>query len=267
MKFRLLGTSNLLKQRRKIMRTKEEIREKYNLPVVETKKVAYGAGPKWDIATNHVAMIDSSNHRLFGIHSDLYRLARHEEGIALLDEAVSKNPEFGKPEYNVELYDEGRRMKAIARFPEVEIPVTKKTRDIVNPTIEYTNSYDGGWAEKLVLGAYRLVCSNGLIVGQKFLMARSVHAGETRPEQFMMGVADALDNFSMQVGLWKQWADKKLQREEVLKDVNITDDVGNTLISTWLFFNILTAYITHKVASLNRRVGLQESLRKSVSNW
>lgn len=257
----------------------EEIRQKYNLPLVDTAGVRYKTENRWASSKNHRAIIDVETGGLFGIQSDQYRLVRHEEGLVLMDEAIQKNPEFGQPEYNVDLYEGGRRAKVTARFPEVEFPVTNEPGDITNPTLEYFNSYDGGWSERVILGAYRLVCKNGLTVGKKFFMERVVHRGK-RPQEFLMGLDKAMDNFSMQVGLWKEWSEKELsigqldsglepfakkQREEILFDADNQNDLNN--LSVWIFYNLLTACITHRVGSLNRQVALQESLRRATERW
>ncbi len=258
----------------------KQIREKYGLPEVEATDVAYLRELKWNQSNKHMALINPDSGKLFGIHSNNYRLAKHEEGMILLNNAIENNPEFGKPEWTVDLYDEGRKAKITAKFPEVEFPVTNKVGDIINPTLEYLNSYDGTWAEKVILGAYRLICKNGLTVGKKFFMERVIHVGQDRPNQFLTGLDKALDNFSMQVDLWKLWADKQLdpeqgelalepfgkkQREEIMTEVRVEERQNN--LSLWIFYNILTAYITHHVKSLNRRVALQSGLRKVTEEW
>lgn len=258
-----------------------KLRDQYGLPLVKEMDVGYGKKSKWQVSEDHKAIVDVKTQKLFGIHSDGYRLVQHEEGIVLLQDAIKKNPEFGKAKYDVKLFDEGRRAKITARFPEVEFPVTKKPGDVTNPTLEYFNSYDGGWAEKVILGAYRLVCKNGLVVGKKFFTQSIVHKGESESDRFLEGIDQAMDNFSMQVGLWKEWANRKLstdeinsgvspfskrQREEILTDVEV-DNRLRANMTTWIFYNLLTTFITHKVVSLRKQVKLQDALRRSVERW
>jgi hypothetical protein len=48
----------------------------------------------------------------------------------------------------------------------------------ITPEIIVSNSYDGTSAFRLMMGVFRLVCSNGLIVGQTYESVRVVHVGD-----------------------------------------------------------------------------------------
>jgi hypothetical protein len=258
----------------------EVIRERFQLPIVEEVKVAYGTGPNWNISPKHKAIRDAKTGKLLGLHSPNYRTVKHEEGIVLLEDAIVTNPEFGEAEWAVEQYDDGRRARVVARFHEVEYPITNG--DVVNPRMEYYNSYDGGWAEKFIFGAFRLVCANGLIVGERFLFEKVIHWGEERPVDIQMLLRESMHRFSTQVDLWKQWADRKLdfsidqyeqavapfgikQRKEIAEEVD--KENSKNALSLWVFYNILTWYITHKIQSLQRKVSLENHLRGVTAGW
>lgn len=55
------------------------------------------------------------------------------------------------------------------------------------PEIVLVNSYDGSCSFRLMLGIYRLVCSNGLVVGDSFESYRVKHVGNPMP-----GILDAI---------------------------------------------------------------------------
>ena len=221
-----------------------------------------------------------NTNKLLGLHSPQYRTVKHEEGIVLLEDAIIANPEFGEAEWSIEQYDDGRRARAIAKFTEVEYPITNG--DTVNPRVEYYNSYDGGWAEKFIFGAFRLVCANGLIVGERFLYEKVIHWGEERPVDIQMLLKESMHRFSTQVDLWKQWADRELefsidqyeqvvapfgnkQRKEIAEEVD--KENSKNALSLWTFFNVLTAFITHRIKSLQRQVALEEHLRRVSTSW
>ena len=45
------------------------------------------------------------------------------------------------------------------------------------------------------------------------------------------------------------------------------DDYGFPIINVWIFFNILTWYITHRAVSLNHRVEMEKRLRTAVDHF
>ncbi|MFC1535783.1 DUF932 domain-containing protein [Candidatus Neomarinimicrobiota bacterium] len=49
------------------------------------------------------------------------------------------------------------------RFPNVNVPLHKG--DIVNPQVIIRNSYDGSTQAMIQAGAFRVVCSNGMVIG------------------------------------------------------------------------------------------------------
>ena len=48
----------------------------------------------------------------------------------------------------------------------------------ITPEIVVSNSYDGTAAFRLMMGIFRIVCSNGLVVGQAYESIRVVHVGD-----------------------------------------------------------------------------------------
>jgi len=255
----------------------EELRDTYNLPKVKAARVAFGDDEEWELA-DRLAVMDADSKKLFGIHSSDYRLVPHESGLALVEE-VAKNGErlFGPFKTDVEQYDEGRRMKATLTFFESDYLITKNGfEDKVNPTIEYYNSYDCVWAERLAFGAFRQVCSNGLVIGDKILQERVIHLG-ARPEDFFLDLEKSMEAFKGQTEQWTKWhgviatdehiepaltAFSDKQRDEINEEI-----LAEKKLTLWLFYNVLTAMITHKVRSLQRRVVLNEHLRRVTRNW
>lgn len=60
------------------------------------------------------------------------------------------------------------------RHPDIKL---KNVNDAV-PEILLKNSYDGSCAYVLCFGVYRMVCANGLVVGQSYQSARVIHVGQ-----------------------------------------------------------------------------------------
>lgn len=255
-----------------------EIRNIHNLPKVECRKIAFGDGAKWTLAPK-MAIAGVNNDKLFGIHSDGYRLVPHEVGIHLVEEvALAHKHLLGPFETDVALYDDGRRMRATLRFFETEHQITllNGQKDLINPTIDYFNSYDGGWAEKLMFGAYRLICSNGMVVGEKLFHDRVIHIGE-RPEEFFMDLESSIKQYKAQTGIWKHWHKVEAKQEQVdiviepftntIQDEMTAECAAVKKLTLWLLFNVVTAAITHRIKSLQRQVILQNHLRRATAAW
>lgn len=165
-----------------------------------------------------------------------------------------------------------------------EIKVDINARDPVSPELHLLNSYDVTWPFSVLLGAFRFVCENGLVIGKKFLHIRKRHVYEIDQLDLEEQISTALKRFRRQTTLWKKWAERPLKAAEYQKIMkamkfgkNATEDIefrvrkdasgfadGYPVMSLWVFFNIITWYITHYSVSLRHRVELERRLRAAL---
>lgn len=230
-------------------------------------------------ADGYKAIIDPATNNLYGILSTKYKIMQHTDVLSKIEDCIYKHPEYGTPVRNITTIQNGAKLRATYRFPEVD--VTIKSGDIVHPQIEIRNGYDGMWSFGCLFGAFRLVCSNGLVIGEKVLQFKRKHYNPA--QQFLMTdmLTDSLENFSEQTEIWKGWLEKIMTPEEVQNDLNALDlrekemeslseeveissgvTIATQAITQWIFYNILMQYITHRIESVNRQVELQARLRK-----
>uniref|UniRef100_A0A6M3MED0 DUF932 domain-containing protein n=1 Tax=viral metagenome TaxID=1070528 RepID=A0A6M3MED0_9ZZZZ len=254
-----------------------------NFPAVKEDLVTWGFRDRI-ISHNHKAIVNPESKEIYAIASNQYKIVKHEEILETVEHAIAENPEYGNYESSVWLSDNGAKMHANLRFSDIKFPVSKSKGDLVNPTIDIFNSYDGSWSLKVVFGAFRLVCSNGLTVGETFMMYKRKHFSEgidqERIKQMLMG---SLEQFSFQTELWKSWADRittsqeyenvmealpisEKDREAIGEEVEVSSDIRMDAIKTktltfWLFYNILCQYLTHKVTSEIKRANIQNAMR------
>ena len=94
--------------------------------------------------------------------------------------------------------------------------------------------------------------------------------------------------FNLQANEWKKWTDRKLREktyDNVMKTMNFGKkamaeienrteqeaegfaDNGFPIINLWIFYNILTWYITHRAVSLNHRVEMERRLRSAMRHF
>jgi hypothetical protein len=238
------------------------------------------------------AIVDPDRDLVFGVVSADYILTPHEQMLETIQKVVKDMPEFGAPTETINLYDNGAKMRATYVFKEVEATIKGRRwgmpsgkPDKLRPQIEVFNSYDSGWSRRIFFGAYRLICKNGLTIGEKVFAYRTRHDtifDETSVKETLMM---AMNGFSEQQRIWEQWVDRLTmpnEYERVMmalplanKDIEAIgeqvevssgarlSDIKVKTLSVWLFFNILCQYITHEMKSHLKRAAVESAMRRS----
>jgi len=103
--------------------------------------------------------------------TDDYRLVSNTQ---LIDTALPVLEKEGAELREVSVFSEGRRTLWRFTFPNVKVKVDKG--DLLNPEVVIINSYDGTAEIKATGGAYRMICSNGLIIGTIISMTKNKHS-------------------------------------------------------------------------------------------
>ena len=250
-------------------------------PQVKEEIVSWGRQTRIH-CPNYKAIVNPKTGNTYSIVSNNYQLVKHEEGIATIEEVLLDVPEFNDNELKINLINNGAKMQAKWRFPQIEYNIG--TDDLVNPTIELKNSYDTSWQFEVRFGAYRLVCSNGLVIGKQFFYYVKRHTQSLAQKKVKQILIQGLENFSDQIGLWKRWADKNTtstEYEHVINNLPLSNKDRKAIekevekqsevilpnqkiltLSKWAFYNIITTYITHRVNSQIKRANLETALRK-----
>jgi len=179
-----------------------------SFPEIVMQPVMWGYHRDLHQADKYKAIVDSNTDKLFSIVSNDYKLIRHEEAIERIEKALYEVPDLGEYETYTRFYNEGGRMRRTYRFPKRSVEIQE--RDIVNPELHLFNSYDVTWPFIILLGAFRLICTNGLVVGEKFLYLNKRHIlglDQIDPKE---QVSTAFKRFNKQTDKWKEWAERQL---------------------------------------------------------
>lgn len=252
-----------------------------NLPRAKAVPVYHGVDQEDSLG--YQALVDEENGRLFSIVSESFRVVQHRDLLDQVYSSVYRHPEYGSPESRVMLYNGGARMKATLTFPEVQVPIGDNG-DLINPQITIRNGYDGNWALSILFGAFRLVCSNGLVIGEKALQYRKEHVHDVGEIWRMDSLSVAMDQFSRVKDIWKGWADTILtqdqakekvgrmqftpnEEKDLLQEVEVSsgeslDDPKMKVITAWILFNLVCQYATHRVQSEQRRMQIESRARR-----
>jgi len=237
-------------------------------------------------ADKYKAIVNPKIDKVYSIVSRDYKLIRHEDAVQRIERIIDKNLELGKYKTATEFYNDGARMRMIYRFYEKHVEIKKG--DAVNPELHLFNSYDTTWPFIVLIGAFRFVCANGLVVGEKYLHLRKRHIYHFDEMDLKKQVSTALKRFKLQANQWKKWTDRQLTEKaydnvmktmkfgkkaiEVIKKRTVREtkdftDNGFPIMNLWIFYNVLTWYITHRAVSLNHRVELERRLRLAIRYW
>ncbi|MBW1781295.1 MAG: DUF932 domain-containing protein [Deltaproteobacteria bacterium] len=257
--------------------------EKVVFPVVEEQPVMWGYHRDLHDADRYKAIVDRDTGKLFSIVSKDYRVIRHEQAIDELEGVIDQTPDLGTPIVKTSFYNDGARMQRTYRFEKITVEI--RPGDRVHLQLLLYNSYDLTWPLIVILGAFRFVCANGLVVGKEFFQFRKRHVVEIDRMDFKDQVATALKRFEDQTRSWRKWATRPLSFEiyqKVMKamefgkratetiEEKVNNDVegflheGSPQPTVWMFYNLITWYITHRAVSLNHRVELEKRLRRAV---
>jgi len=169
-------------------------------------------------ASNYKAIVNPEIGKVYSIVSKDYKLIRHEDAVQRIESTIDENLELGKYKTDTEFYNDGARMRVIYHFYKKSIEIERG--DTVSPEIHLSNSYDTTWPFIVLIGAFRFVCTNGLVVGEKYLHLRKRHVYHFDEMDLNKQVSTALKRFKLQTNQWKNWTGRQLTQktyEKVMK--------------------------------------------------
>jgi len=233
-----------------------------------------------ETARGYKAIVDANTGKVFSIVSNDYRIITHEQAIEQVQSIIEKTEDLGGYDLKVHFYNDGGRMRCTFTFPRIAAEIRRG--DLVNLQLHLSNSYDVTWPFMVVLGAFRLVCTNGLVVGKKILQIKKRHVFELDDLNIEQTITFATDRFQKQSGEWRDLDNIPLEpavygqvmeamqfgkqaTEEIVHQISQEatgyDEHDFPLMSLWAFYNVITWYLTHRAVSLNHRVEMEKRLR------
>ena len=129
-------------------------------PVEEIPAVGqlFGKGIKEE--TGHKFIVRKDTGDILSCVTNTYKIVTNS---SIIDAAQPVLKESGAVLTEAESFGKGARSTWTWKIPDIKVKVDKK--DYLNPTITLKNSYDGSVQLHILAGAFRLICSNGLVVG------------------------------------------------------------------------------------------------------
>ena len=217
-----------------------------------------------------VCLFNHDRSRIFDVVSPRYQVIPHVDAVKLLVDAMTQY--FGTvPHYDVRSFGGGARM--VAKFKLPIPPIRMGRHDVTDLLITMRNSYDRGWVFLAVLGAYRQICSNGMMIGEQFgsLNVRHVISAEGQDAQILPQLEYMVQHAPLLRDLWQEWAGTRMTYDEAgelltghFPDKYLTPVLEESRFprSKWDLYNDLTRFSTHDTKSVNRRMEFDEKISK-----
>jgi hypothetical protein len=128
-------------------------------------------------------------------------------------------------------------------------------------------------------GAFRLVCSNGLKVGEVFESYKKRHLESLNPNILSESLTSGMNRFAEQADLWSSWAETTMLPEvyaEIWEElpfskpekekIEATKASGSGIylpealksgeLTLWETYNVMTQYVTHNIDSELRKIDI-----------
>ena len=110
--------------------------------------------------TGHKFIVREDTNNVISCVTDKYRMVTNHQVIEAAEPVLK---DIGAVLTEEKTFANGARSTWTWKIPDIKVKVDNK--DYVNPTLTLRNSYDGSVQLHILAGAFRLLCSNGLIIG------------------------------------------------------------------------------------------------------
>ncbi len=211
-------------------------------------------------APKHKAIVEQDTGRIISVVGNGYNLVQNSDIIPQYERAIARsNLNTEGMMRDVQYSHDGARTVVSYRFPAHRIAVTEG--DEMDLMITVLNSYDGSWKFMSMVGAYRMLCTNGQIIGDSFSSYYGKHTKSLDVEYAINKLEDSLEVYLQNAELWKQYPTVKINIREannvLLQLANGNDKMMELLNSTyqkyvfemghnlWALFNTLTDWSSH----------------------
>jgi len=199
--------------------------------------------------------------RVIGIVSDRYSIVTNKAVQTVFDRAIRESFK-GEIHTRTSLPYYGGKMIKEYLLVDDSYVTDIKPGDAIMPTVSVFNSYDNSTPVGFTLGAYRLVCANGLVTKSTLVSVSVKHFEAAAPEKLGKRFEEEYGFLLSSMALWRKWANKEWTKEQA--ETYLTDCVRRLIIgekakqdimskfatetqTKWMFFNAMTWYATHQL--------------------
>ena len=203
--------------------------------------------------TGYKFIIREDTGQVISCMTNEYNLIKNEQVIDIASPIMNK---YDAELKEVRTFSEGARSQWTWNFPNSTVDIGGG--DFVNPTVTIRNSYDGSLEASATAGAFRLVCSNGMVIGIVLGRSSVKHSIWTKDVDFEKIISSVVKKtgaiFTKDFPLL---AETKVKTEDIASVIKMfpeqyTDTVvnymlGNEISTYWDLLNAATWVATHNM--------------------
>ena len=260
---------------------KHEIRDAM-FPVMEvpayyeiTKKNKGKGTSVREVQTGHKFIVREDTGDILSCMSDNYKLITNKQIIEAANPIIKKS---GGKLKEVNVFGKGEKLHMNWHFPNHLVKLSNK--DEMTPEIVIDNSYNGTVGVNIIAGAFRIICSNGLVIGVVAHKYKNKHIkSNVSLDDFESVISQTIENT------------KHLMKEEfpVLQDTKFRDRhvidflsmfplqanelvtqalIANSPKSFWDLFNVGTNVLSHHMNRTSQSThSIERKLYPTVKRW
>ena len=218
-------------------------------------------------STDYKFIINAETSEVLSCMTNEYKLVTNEDVIKKAMPVLKDN---GAVLSSVNMFNNGARTTYRYRFPKITVKIDK---DELNPEVIIKNSYDGSTNVDALAGAFRLVCSNGLIIGRTYGHTKNRHSIWNKNLDNLDTVIPEMIQTSIQtikedVPNLQHTKIKKTDIAELIAmfPSNVMEELTNYLVvnppnTYWDLLNVATWWATHQ---LNRNYESTHKLESGI---
>jgi len=211
--------------------------------------------PDGDVNTNFKLIVRKDNHKILSCMTNDYKLVQNKEIYDIAAPIIEKKD--GKL-VDSQIFGDGARTMWKWRFSDIKLKIAKS--DYINPEIIIKNSYDGKVGVHAMGGAFRLVCSNGMMIGtiiKHFNAKHSIYNKQLAniekviEDTIKMTLEVARENFS-------EWAEIDINEDSLISlfklfPIEMNEFVAQYMMAQkpntlWDLYNCATNIVSHRMS-------------------
>jgi hypothetical protein len=213
-------------------------------------------------SNNYQAVVRTDTNEVLGIHGKGYNLLSNAEAFDAFDNALYESQlDLSGIIVKNEIANFGAKSFRTYTFPSHTVQVGRSIEDETQLKLQIINSYDGSTGFSSRVGGFRLLCSNGMVVGNSLMYKSIRHTKSLDIESVISRLNETIDVYLENSQQWQKWSNQRISLydlEAVVKHfADGNEKLEQSLIENyhseaqylgptkWSLFNAFTHWTTH----------------------
>lgn len=217
---------------------------------------------------NGVAIVREDTNEVIGTHKSGFKLVKNSEVFPAVHDALKRSSlDLTGMTIKDEISNGGAKAFRTYVFPAHTVEISNG--DECQLQIRWGNSYDGSMSLNAIGGAFRLLCSNGMVAGDVAGRVKRKHTKNIDFESLVASINNSTVEYIRRMEEWKNWTtvhvtdaaaqtvfeampgtNDKLVEKLMRNWQDEKSEIGNT---KWALFNALTYWSTHEDVRESRK--------------